>query len=381
MCLALCTSLWAQDRNRQWNMALYAGAGYMAHNPKDYQELASSFWYPTADFRMGYQLTSEDPASYAALFNYPTIGFGVNWKGASHFQFVGDSRLSDLLSLYGYFERDFVRTRRFSFGYDFSVGVGFNSKVYDPEENPKNTIFSSGMVIYLGPSLLVKYRPTPRFELGVMGRFTHMSTGRLVYPNEGFNGLDVMLEARYSLSPPKVREGKAPKDTLFKRHMLYEVYAGYGVHRCSVQWHAFGKTEPWPSFTFGGSACYQYNKRLSSGLGLDVFAFTQEFMEHVAFAERVVYSHRNPENYDYRPVCFGLSAIQQVHFGNFTAWMQIGAYIYKHLGVLEQEGYTYQRFGGKILFPKLGNTYLGIACKCHYFSRATSLDFTLGVRF
>ena len=103
-------------------------------------------------------------------------------------------------------------------------------------------------------------------------------------------------------------------------------------------------------------------------------------MKQVYKNECVKYYHLNPMDYDYQPVAFGVSAIQQVHYGNFTAWMQIGAYIYKHLGVREQEGYTYQRFGGKYVFPQLGNMYLGIACKCHYFSRATSLDFTLGIR-
>jgi len=379
-CLFVLSPARAQEKEQRWNIAAYGGVGYMAHSSGNYQLLTSSFVYPTIDLKMGYHTTGNDPNSFAALFNYPTMGLGVNWKGVSFFNFVGDSRLSDLLALYGFFERDFVRTRRFSFGYDFSAGVGFNGKVYDPEKNPYNTVFNSGILIALGPGITLKCRPARHWEVGLTGRFMHLSTGRLVYPNEGFNGVEVMASVRYAMAQPKVREGKAPKDTLFKKRMQYELYAGYGVHRCSMEWDVFGKTEPWPSYTFGGNACYRYNKRLSSGMGVDVFAFTKEFIQQVAINEKYAAAHINTDDYDYEPVCFGISAIQQVHYGNFTAWMQIGAYVYKHLGVREQEGYTYQRFGGKYVFPKLGNMYLGIACKCHKFSRATSLDFTLGVR-
>ncbi|MBR5987436.1 MAG: hypothetical protein IK037_02600 [Clostridia bacterium] len=76
----------------------------------------------------------------------------------------------------------------------------------------------------------------------------------------------------------------------------------------------------------------------------------------------------------------GISAVQQVHYRNFTAWIQVGAYLYKHIGVAEQHSVSYQRIGGKYHFPKLANTYLGFSCKSHYFSRAASLDFILGVR-
>ena len=58
----------------------------------------------------------------------------------------------------------------------------------------------------------------------------------------------------------------------------------------------------------------------------------------------------------------------------------MGAYLYKHLGMAEQDSTFYQRFGAKIAFPKLANMFLGIGCKSHHFTTATSLDFILGVR-
>jgi hypothetical protein len=35
------------------------------------------------DLRIGHYLYSDDPTSYASLYNYPNIGIGVNWKGSS----------------------------------------------------------------------------------------------------------------------------------------------------------------------------------------------------------------------------------------------------------------------------------------------------------
>ena len=378
--LVFCAPLKAQEEGQRWNVTASGGAGYMLHEPERFDNLTRSFWYPTADLRMGYYTCSDDPLSFASLYDFPNIGFGVNWKGTSHFDWVGQSHLSDLLSLYGFIERDFIRTRKFSFGYNFSLGVAFNSAVYDKNDNPENIIFSSAALVYLAPGLHLEFRPTPHLQLGLSGVLTHMSTGRLAYHNAGFNGVDVVASARYAMAEPRIPERKGHEKPAFQKRMLYEVFAGYGAHRCAQEFEATGKTSPWPTYTLGTSACYQYKPTLSSGLGLDFFFFPKSFLQSVASSERILHPKLNPEEFDYRPLSMGISAVQQLHYGNFTAWFQVGVYLYKHLGVAEQDGILYQRIGGKIVFPKLANTYLGFSCKSHHFSRAASLDFILGVR-
>ena len=378
--LLLCTPLKGQEERRRWNVTASGGTGYMVHEPGRFDKLARSFGYPTVDLRIGHYTSSDDPSSYASLCGFPNIGLGVNWKGTSYFDWVGESHLSDLVSLYGFFERDFIRTRKFSFGYDFSLGVAFNSAVYDKDHNPENVIFSSAVLAYLAPGLHLSFRPTQHLQLGLSGVLTHMSTGRLAYPNAGFNGADVMVSARYAMAEPKIPEHSDLERPVFPKRMLYEVFAGYGAHRCAQEFEATGKTTPWPTYTFGASACYQYKPTLSSGLGMDFFYFPKNFLQCVAASERILHPKLNPEKYDYRPLSMGISAVQQLHYGNFTAWFQVGVYLYKHVGVCEQDGILYQRIGGKIVFPKLANTYVGFSCKSHHFSRAASLDFILGVR-
>ena len=235
-----------QEERRRWNVTVSGGAGYMVHEPGRYDKLARSFSYPTADLRIGYATSSDDPSSYASLYGFPNIGLGVNWKGTSHFDWVGKSHLNDLVSLYGFFERDFIRTRKFSFGYDLSLGMAFNSAVHDKDDNPENIIFSSAVLVYVAPALHLSYRPTRHLQLGLSGVLTHMSTGRLAYPNAGFNGVDVVASARYAMAEPRIPECRESEKPVFERHMLYEVYAGYGAHRCAQEFEATGKTTPWP---------------------------------------------------------------------------------------------------------------------------------------
>ena len=79
-----CAPLYAQE-GRRWNVTVQAGAGYMGHESGRYDKLARPFWYPTADLRIGHYLCSDDPSSYAYLYNFPNIGLGGNWKGSSSF--------------------------------------------------------------------------------------------------------------------------------------------------------------------------------------------------------------------------------------------------------------------------------------------------------
>lgn len=211
-----CLPLHAQQKQRQWSIAFQAGVGYIFNTFEAYHQMLDSYIYPTSALRIGYQTTEHDHP-YAAFYGYPNVGFQLGWTGLSKLKFSSDSHFENILNFCGFMERDFLRLKRFSLGYDAQIGIGFNSSVYNPETNPLNMNVSSSLLIYAGGDLKMRYRFTKSFELGVSVHIEHYSTGDLSCPNLGLNGCGAILSMRYnSITPPPIdyAPNRSPKCVL-----------------------------------------------------------------------------------------------------------------------------------------------------------------------
>jgi len=378
--LAVPITAWAQNKN--WNVTAQGGAGYVLQTFEGAEEMFNSYVYPTFDIRVGYHTTPENASEYAARYGFPTFGIGFSWRGLNKLDFKPNAELGNIPTLYGFWEGDFVRTRHFSLGYDASLGLAYTPSVYDPQTNPNNLAFGSHLVLAITPGILLKVRPTDHLELGATARLVHMSTGRLAMPNRGLNAPEVALYARYSASAPHV--GKSAK-TPFQRHMVYDVSLGMGLHRCQMQWHYFTRNlnqeiKTWANACLSTSASYRYSAIMSSGLGLDFFLDQKEFLEKVKEAEMVFYREEHPENAVYDPFACGISAVHHFYYGNLQLWGQVGMYLYKKKGLYEERGVSYQRVGAKYVFPKMGNMYVGAACRIRDIAYAVCMEFTVGIQ-
>ena len=380
--LFLTTGLWGQGEPSgvsKWNVTLQGGAGYVPRTFTWRDDLMSTYVYPTGGVRVGYQ-TTETGSPYAAVYGFPVFGIGLGWEGVSTLRYEGNSRLGNLVELYGFVERNLLRYKRFSLDLDFDLGVACNGQVYDPESNPKNLNFASHAVIYVGGGVTAALAVTDRLEAGVAARFSHYSAGRLAYPNGGLNDPSAVLSLRYRplAAPRRDRSRPLPENP---SRFFYELYAGGGVHRCAMEWMATGSTTPWPIWSFGGSANFRYRPHLSTGLAVDMNYASGGFMDCLEESERACYGDADVDAHGpYKPFSGGVGAIQHLHYGNFSAFAVVGTYLYRRYGAREQRGKLYQRVGLKYVVPGSTGLFVSLDCKAHRFSRAAMMEITFGIR-
>ena len=373
---------WAQEgapSRSPWNVTLQGGAGYVAPTFDWRDEMMSTFVYPVSGIAVGYQTTEKD-SPYAALYGYPNFGIGLLWEGYSALHYNGISRLSDLVDLYGFVERTLLRRDWFALDFAFDLGAGYNRAVYDPGRNPLNRNFGSHILIFVSSGLDFRIPVSKHLEAGISARFNHYSTGRLGYPNAGLNNPAASLSLRYrNAEPPKRRPAGTFPDP--PSRFFCELYAGAGIHRCAIEWSATGQTTPWAIFSFGGSANFRYRPHLSTGLAVDMYAETPAFLNRLQEYERNLYGNDQVDAYwPYRGFSAGAGVIQHLHYGPFSAFATVGAYIYRHNGLHDQRGKLYQRIGLKYLLPGSTGLFVAMDCKAHGFSRAAMMELTLGIR-
>ena len=380
--LFLTTGLWGQGEpsaGSKWNVTLQGGAGYVPRTFSWRDELMSSHIYPAGGIRVGYQTTETD-SPYAGAYGFPCFGVGLGWEGLSSLHYNNVSRLGSLVELYGFAELNLLDYKRFSLDINVDLGAAYNEAVYDPERNPKNLNFGSHAVIYVNVGLTAALALTDRLEAGVTARFSHYSAGRLAYPNGGLNNPSAMLSLRYQpmAVPKRDRSHRSPENPSC---FFYELYAGGGVHRCAMEWLASRSTTPWPIWSFGGSANYRYRPHLSTGLAVDMNFASGGFIDCLEESERAFYGDADVDAYGpYKPFSGGVGIIQHLHYGNFSAFAVVGAYVYRRYGTREQQGKLYQRVGLKYVIPGSTGLFVALDCKAHRFSRAAMMEFTFGIR-
>lgn len=366
-----------QAQKHHWNIAVQGGVGTIANTFEGYDEMLASSHYPIADVRIGYQ-TNENDRLYAELYGYPNVGFSFGWMGLSTLQYAGDSHLGSVVNMSGFFESDFLRTKRFSIGIDGQIGFGFTKVIHDSNYNPLNTTVSSPLLIFARAGLKAKFRFTERLELGADVHIEHCSTGYLSCPNRGLNGSGVGLSLRYyNMPPPRIKF--QPESWPKVRRIYGEVYVGGGLHRSLTEWEVFGTSTPWPIYTAGGNINFRYIPQFSTGLNLDLYLSDCGYLKRVEEFERVLYGDEAVDEYGhYDAFSCGLSLLLQFYYGNFTVFGNLGFYVHKHAGLHDQEGLCYQRVGMKFNFPKLEGLFLAIDCKAHKFAHASMMEFTVG---
>ena len=226
------TGLYAQNV-RKTDLALSAH-GWYGYDIEQSRPNLASLGYMNYEMSVGFQTNPADSCCYAQAFGYPMISVGLSLARTSNFKFYDKTKLPDLYTAFGSFERSIIRRKHFSFGYLLDFGVTYNPGRYDPVNNPGNNWLSSPIMAYFGAGALVKYHFGKRWEIGVDLMFRHFSNGRLELPKEALNGLGAGLFARYRLEDYDYkRYSDVPRIRAeYKKGMQYMIVLGTGFHTC-----------------------------------------------------------------------------------------------------------------------------------------------------
>lgn len=391
LCLVPAPSSAEETDSREWGVSFSGGFNHLFKSFDTADDLfAGSTNYPVADLQMVYFTTPENADKFAEAYNFPTFGLGLTWSGLNSISYKKGSYMNDMISVYGFVERDFYHNPKLSVGYDLRFGVGLSTSKYDPVTNPANTAIGSSITFCIGAGMYLKWRPAPQLEIALRGAARHHSAARLCFPNFGLNELGAEASVRYYLSEPYKKQTTHSMKKEFERKMNYSIIVGGGIHRCNTEWETFHNAEPdpekkvnsvngWPKFFASFTATYRYALKFSSGLGVDAFLTTREFMDSMRECDKILSPDRM-EGAKYSPFSLGLSFVQNFHYRNFSITGGVGVYLFKQYGINENLSRFYQRIGIRYDFKNFGGTFIQVSCKSHYFTRAEMLEWGFGVK-
>ncbi len=361
------------------------------------------------------RFTTSPADAFARDYGLPTLGVGVRygryhgvtmkkeaapeWGMAEMVDYK--SRMGDILTLYGFFERPLWRSRRWEADYRIDIGMGWGDKPYNKLCNVDNEIIGSRLLIYFGAGAHATYFPAPTIGLRVGLEFAHHSNGALNRPNKGANFFGPMAGVVFKENNTKehrhhhlMTEGKSLTaderpihNNPFQKRWYTTVAVGIGGKTLLEEWLLTQYATP-PSETdyrkehfhvcYSLSAqadlMYRYARRWSSGVGIDLF---------YASAARRIRAIDQAAGRDERhsPWSVGLAAKHEAWWHQFALSMSVGVYLYRKMGFTarDEEKPYYERIGLKYVIPRCHGLFLGANVKAHL-TKADLTEFVVGVQ-
>lgn len=154
---------------------------------------------------LSFYIHSKGSENWQKAYCYPT--YGVTLFGAS---LGNDSILGKSIGVFPFIEFPFIRRQHFLFSGRLGAGLGYISKRYDKDFNPKNVAMSSAINALITFGLKTTYQFKSN-ELSFGIDMTHLSNAAFKMPNLGINLPYFSLAYGYTLQQqPKDSVGSVP---------------------------------------------------------------------------------------------------------------------------------------------------------------------------
>lgn len=349
---------------------------------------------PSLNVKFGWEDHSSSP--YASICRHPEYGIALDIECLGDAAPAASSQgMGNIYGLYGYFDRDYVKTRSFSLGYSAGLGVGiYASKFRDPVLNPWNWMISLPINGFATLGIDASYIINDMYSVGASAYFNHCSNGALNFQNKGYNGYGVGLtfsrrDPSYrSVSRPSFfpgRRGRIGAHDRFRPHFQFDLQASGGIMAVEKYFdrteyiEGVGRNIYKFKYSFNADCLYKYTRTCASGIGLDLFV--TPFSGVIAENEMMLAEAKgNPGTVSYEPVSYGISLLHEFCYRTLTTTVGVGRYIKDNDG-LAQNKILYQFVNVKYHFPQFNDIYCGVLLKAHKFKAAESVQFSIGKRF
>lgn len=329
--------------------------------------------------------------AFNEILNYPTFGFGLNYDVYSTMGFVNNTHLGSFVDIYTFMEYAVYKSKVFSAGFLLDLGVSLTNVYYNPITNPYMYNIGKPFTVFLAFGPQFKFRPSEHVELALNTYWFHHSNGNLWMPNFGLNDLAAGLAVRYNPEAPyteQVRGYKVPH--VFQKGLKCEVYATTGVHACKTEFKAFNQMVETPSkkktdfrshprLGIGFDMQYRYSLMCSSGVVADgVYNWG---VDELRKCDEIIYGKEEVEkSKGYSPFNLSMGLIHEFHYGNMSVFCAMCAYLFRKVGIYEDQARFFQRAGMRFYMPRLSNMFLGCCIRATKFNNADYFEFQMGVK-
>lgn len=342
-----------------------------------------------------YSALPRDSDAYAEDYGYPVLSANIkyNWNHGVTMHREADpdwgllrpvdytSRMGNIVTLYGTFERALFSGRRWSADYALSFGVGYSKSKYNTYNAIDNELIGSRWLIYFGAALHATWHFSDQWGLRAGAEFYHHSNGALNRPNKGANIIAPSLSIVYEPYYGAIVEARRQKQHRpFKPFTFLDIALSVGAKTLHEDWQKtqFGTAPEDPSYRTDDFKRYvtcsvqaailkRYARRWASGVGMDMF-----HVSYAGYVEAIDRAHNR--NLRHSPWSFGISAKHRAYYHNLSLNLSLGYYLYRELGENANiiESPYYEHIGLHYSFPSLGGMAVGINVKAH----KTKADYT-----
>ena len=383
VCLLACVTVASAQSIDRKHLSIGAGGrfNHILDGHNIYNDMLSSRNFGTFDARVGYTTRPEDGNWFERALNYPTFGIGMSYERLGALSFKNESRLGDMVNLYGWAEFNLIRKKNFRAGPLLELGLAFTGQIYDYYQNPQNRYIGSKVLAVFGTGLQAEWIFHPKWALQGGIFLTHHSNGMLRSPNLGINELAVGLGIRYYLEQESntPRPLEAPEKPDYAKGIHWNMYAAAGVHSCPVELDGIRESEE-PSRlaparfrgVVGAEAVWRYTPIFATGIGVETDYDANNYRQ----TDLLLTGEQSPDGYS--PIRVGLYLKQEFWYKRISVHVAGGVYLFKRCGLTEDISTTFERIGIRYHFRPKGGLFAGMDLRAHQFDRSYSLEWALG---
>ena len=349
-----------------------------------YADLIDSHNFGTFDARVGLRTRPEDKGWFERALNYPSFGLGLSYARMGALSFKGDSRLGDIVNLYGWSEFNLVRTKHFRAGPVLELGLAFSGTTYDYYQNPKNLFIGSKVFAIFGTGLQGEWLFAKQWALQGGVYLTHHSNGMTRSPNFGINEVSFGLGIRHYLAQnsytPKPED--APEKPEYKKGLNWNVFAAAGVHSCPTELDGIRVSDN-PARLAPARFCglvaaetvWRYHPIFGTGLGLEMDYNANNYRQ----TDLLLTGNEDPDGYS--PIRVGAYLKQEFWYRRISIHVAAGVYLFKRCGLTEDVSTTFEKIGLRYHFRDRRGLFAGLDLRAHQFDRSYALEWSLGYGF